>query len=713
LHESEEKLISILHKKMQRVISKCDKKTLLALFIVFSTLCSFSQFNNKEAKLSHVQNLIHEYSPEASKIIKYLDKNNFNYSRYLKNAHTEGQLLFYTAILVHETTHAYGLVRMEELLKKTMEDTNVEFSQKEYSVNFFFSMAAGALQKGIIKNYEYTYISDTIDLLMNDCIQFCENEITTIVPQSTLETLYRHPYMEGCKRFGIYSYIEEMSANLQTVKAGLEIMPYMLKKLDKTNDVTYLKALLFFLTNIDAYYDFRLLIAWHLQYAEEYHNDIFKELSGNKNLRVTYSLLCNQYEEIEPKIIRAVENIENKYFSSYFKNLESKEYFYFQRGLIDYKIHLPLRNTERLQGLFIPKIDSTLAKFRIAECNKNNYTSFIADPILEYETPDVGDISNYSDFNNNKRHQKLSKLLKENSPEVFTLLKDYYTIPRRISCPTTDWILEPVRPIDKYVDFKDISGTIPWAVYNLSHSLAVTKGMYIAAIDNDCLDIYGGIFAYSINPKKTIVVNNTDVIKSHIMAKSVPSQYRGAYFKKTLQSRDNELGSQKFGIYGLLDEFNSFYYAMRVTIDLLDLYEEEFKLKVDKWLNFFGRTEMIYSSYVEYKIYLLEYLLYCKENKPKIYAKIISNEDFKEAFYQIDKNWAIALNEYEDFKSEVKSYFSDNKIDFKESDKMIQIQNMGIPIKKGYMDRGLKYINSDKFKDIITMLNFEDRSLTY
>lgn len=694
-------------------------KFLIITIFFWSTLvinCSqkaYSQIYTKSAKKEFIESLLNEYSYEATNMLKYLKENNFNYGLYLKNASTEAELLFYAAIMVHEATHAYGLIRMEELLREKLENTNHKFTQFEYGLNLINGAAAGAIQKGIIKNYNYTYVADSIDLLMNDCVQFCENEIFKIVSTNKIKTLYRYPYMNSCKRFGIFSYVEEMSANLQTIKTGIELTPYLLKKLDETNDVNYLKAALLFLTSLDAYYDFKLLIAWHLMYAKEYHNETYNTLMDNTNLKVTYSLLCRQYEELEPKITEIVNEIEKQYYPSFQQDLKMPEHFTFSRGIITYRFHLPLKNTNKLRALYTPEVNEMLAQFRIQECDFNNYSQFASDPILEYKMPDVSEIADIEFFNNNKKHKLLSDLLENNSPEVFAMLNDYYTIPRKISCPTTDWVLEPIIPINDYVDSKDIIGTIPWAVYNLSHSFVVVKGYYVSAINNSCLDLYEGVYAYSINPQKTIVVKNTKVIRSRDIANNIPSKYRGTYFNSNLNSRDKNLGTQKFGICGLLDEFNSFYYAMRVTLDLLNLYKDEFKLNTEKWLDFFGRSEMIYSTYAEYKVYLFEYLNYCKLNEPEIYSEISNNEEFKEAFFQIDKNWAIALNEYDDFKKEVELFLTENGIKYTETDEMIRLNNMAIPIKRKYTKDGLQYINSNRFNYITEMLDFKSRALTY
>jgi aspartokinase len=160
-------------------------------------------------------------------------------------------------------------------------------------------------------------------------------------------------------------------------------------------------------------------------------------------------------------------------------------------------------------------------------------------------------------------------------------------------------------------------------------------------------------------------------------------------------------------------EYNSFYYAMRLTIDMLDLYKEEIGYNQQEWLKFFGRSEMIYSTYIEYKLYMMEYLRIVKNNYPSIYEQIITNVQFKKAFFEIDVNWMIALKEYDLFKKQIFSYLENNGLSVKETNKSIQIQNMAINNSKLQLDRMNKYLDSDVFNEIFNDLNYKEKARHY
>ena len=98
-----------------------------------------------------------------------------------------------------------------------------------------------------------------------------------------------------------------------------------------------------------AYYEFRLFIAWYLEYAEKNKPDIYKKIMANTNLRIAYTLLDDGFRnDIKDLQILVKKN------SSWGYDYNEKEYAQYVKELL-------------------VSHEKTLTKFRIEGVNKENY----------------------------------------------------------------------------------------------------------------------------------------------------------------------------------------------------------------------------------------------------------------------------------------------------------------------------------------------------
>ena len=160
------------------------------------------------------------------------------------------------------------------------------------------------------------------------------------------------------------------------------------------------------------------------------------------------------------------------------------------------------------------------------------------------------------------------------------------------------------------------------AVHEQCHSFANTPHNYSEYI-------YTGNGNY-------IVVPYTETFPSKEMASSIPETLRTFRFGTYVDTDENSVpgmdpnleGTQQYGIYGLLNEFTAYCWGCNNDVALQDYLTEN---GMDVW-----RKPNTLGSYIEFRYYILHYMLYAREHHPDIYQGILNNVEFRTAFSTVD-----------------------------------------------------------------------------
>jgi hypothetical protein len=112
-----------------------------------------------------------------------------------------------------------------------------------------------------------------------------------------------------------------------------------------------------------------------------------------------------------------------------------------------------------------------------------------------------------------------------------------------------------------------------------------------------------------------------------------------------------EMGSYRirthvYGIYGLLNEFCAYSWICRTDLALLNYYSGLKELDRQRIKYNIDRVEDTYLAYLEFKYFILKYLLYAREHKPSVYREIIGNSGFRMAFTAIDTIYYETTNRF-------------------------------------------------------------------
>lgn len=157
--------------------------------------------------------------------------------------------------------------------------------------------------------------------------------------------------------------------------------------------------------------------------------------------------------------------------------------------------------------------------------------------------------------------------------------------------------------------------------------------------------------AYYTGGKNDILVKRTKVFNTREIAAAIPESLRT--FRFSYVNADKPRASQLLGIYGLLDEFNAYYYGTKTAVDMYPHYRDKMEPGLDRWVLFFDEVDSVSFAYPEFKFFILKYLLYARTNHPQVYQEMIKNRELFQAFFTIDQNFAQLMAEYFKIKEEI------------------------------------------------------------
>lgn len=226
--------------------------------------------------------------------------------------------------MVHETTHRYN-------------------GAGGYNWETKFWNSRVLIEPGITISYEQT-------------TTFNSDLFISIVPKEAPKKIFRYKtYVArgtetSANVSGIYGLMDEFSAYKNSTRASVEAANTVIKLNDKEKIEFFEKKAI---AEYFAYYEFRLFIAWYLEYAAKNKPDIYKKIMANTNLRVAYTLLDDGFLND----IKDLEKLVKKYPIYSYEYNEKEWAQYVKTLLLDH--------------------EKTLIKFRIEGVTKINYKDFL------------------------------------------------------------------------------------------------------------------------------------------------------------------------------------------------------------------------------------------------------------------------------------------------------------------------------------------------
>ena len=203
---------------------------------------------------------------------------------------------------------------------------------------------------------ERVLVEPGITISYSQTTTFKSELFISIVPKEAPKKIFRYKtYVNkgsdvSANLSGIYGLMDEFSAYRNGCRSAIEACNTAIKNKDNKMIEFFEEK---FLGTYFAYYEFRLFIAWYLEYAEKNKLDIYKKTLANNNLRVAFTLLDKGFLED----IKQLEEIIKKYPHYSYDYFEKENAQYCKTLLVDH--------------------EKTLQKFKIEGVDTKNYKDFL------------------------------------------------------------------------------------------------------------------------------------------------------------------------------------------------------------------------------------------------------------------------------------------------------------------------------------------------
>ena len=170
---------------------------------------------------------------------------------------------------------------------------------------------------------------------------------------------------------------------------------------------------------------------------------------------------------------------------------------------------------------------------------------------------------------------------------------------------------------------------ITTGVHEVTHSYATWMAFKLLA---DQGGVYGdGALAIPADGDPT-VVPITALFLTAQMDATFPADARTFRYGEYVTPDDPSLGTQVYGIYGLLDELAAYYQDSKTTLDLWPWVRDEAPAEGRVVLNYLVLLDDLPVPLAEFELYILHYLVHAKDHEPEIYDAIVGNQAFRDAF---------------------------------------------------------------------------------
>jgi len=272
------------------------------------------------------------------------------------------------------------------------------------------------------------------------------------------------------------------------------------------------------------------------------------------------------------------------------------------------------------------------------------------------------------------------QLLKKYDPNGYNIVTNYYNTPAsfRVAGRSIN--------LGSDVDFiafmngatdADIAKDLNTVVHEVCH-LYTQRLAYKFLQKNPAL--YNPRKRYSlfyINEKDSILVTQTKTFPSREIAQIVPEKLRTLRFKNYVYPSQPNQGTQLEGVYGLLDELNAYYQGTKNSMNLYQYYVKETKQTPADWFNFFAEIDATYFSYLEFKFYILKYMIWGQKKHPYIFQGIMANRNFRKAYNAIDVGFEALIDQYFKLKAQILEKLKQKGHKVRQTERYTFIDNRG------------------------------------
>lgn len=284
-------------------------------------------------------------------------------------------------------------------------------------------------------------------------------------------------------------------------------------------------------------------------------------------------------------------------------------------------------------------------------------------------------------LNESQQIKLMYDLIKAHSPEGQQIVTKLSRQPRKFKINQLTITTGGIRKPEKWLSGKtaeDIRSSLSTVIHESSHSFTSYYG-YQMLVKNPPEDYQfeDDYSAFLITADNIILVKHTEVFNSNQLKKDIPKDLRTFRYSPYISPKSN-LGSQKQGIYGLLDEFNAYYQGNLMSYNLYPVYEQLAAENPSIYQKYIQNMSSDRLAFYEFKYFILAYLKRAKTEYPAIYKALLDNAPLREAYRQIHNGYQKLMTAHDTRLSELIEALNSQGIEAYFEDEYFYVENTGV-----------------------------------
>jgi len=159
-----------------------------------------------------------------------------------------------------------------------------------------------------------------------------------------------------------------------------------------------------------------------------------------------------------------------------------------------------------------------------------------------------------------------------------------------------------------------------------------------------------GSIGLVLGPGRILVLRGRPTLPSRQAADSFPLFLKNSQrFATYINSQDPNMTTQKYGIFGLLDEFAAYHAGTRAGLDLVREMMRRPSESGSGWVTRLAEADATVVAWPEFRGYILAWMAYARRQSPQLFASLVSHPNLRRAFREIDQEYgAIGHSWYRD-----------------------------------------------------------------
>lgn len=272
-------------------------------------------------------------------------------------------------------------------------------------------------------------------------------------------------------------------------------------------------------------------------------------------------------------------------------------------------------------------------------------------------------------------------LLKQYNPVGYYIVTETIKAPTKYQFGNHKMFISASRKFAHYISGKDdrsIVSSLGSVVHEMTHGYSHNVAFKILKDQNMIPELTDRYLVVPLNEQESILIKQTETFPSRELTEIIPEELRTTRFKTYVKTKNFILGTQKSGVYGLLGEFVAYYQDTKAIYDLYEYYTRKEVPANKDYLDYMSDFNGTFYAHVEFKHYILSYLIYAQNTYPQIYEDIVANKEFREAFRKVDALYTSLINNHFERIDEITNQLKERGVSVRVEGEYTWIENSGI-----------------------------------